>query len=179
MGACLVQLVPHSFTDVGDKAKLLKFIKESAAKIEDEFGVATICGFIEDLPNYYAYGRIRFNEDCLNGIDTPRINLRKDFWQIDYIYHYGHIVSNVGGELYLRDFCCRLARALGSSYSHYTDDYYIQRFESIGDSFDDIMRDSQRITKRYSPEYFKEHEWREITGHYSDHYDDYFEDLPE
>lgn len=174
MGACLVQLIPHSYTDVGNEQKVLGFLKKSATQIEESFGVATICTQPEILDDY-SYGEISFDEGALDKIGYLRIYLRRDFWQVEYAYHYHQIAINYNGKLFLRDFCCDLARALGATYSHYCDDCFIQYHEGIGETLNDVLKDVRSVTQRYPAEYLKALDWDEVMKPCSCHYDDYFD----
>lgn len=179
MGAILVQLVPHSFTDFGDPEKVKKFLKKSASDLEEKLGVVTILDSPDELIELdYSYGTIGFKEGSFK-VNAPQIFLRRDFWQIDYYLHYPQIVINYDGQLSVRDIACKIARALGANYSHYCDDYFIDHFDNIGDTFVDMMERAKKESKRYPAEFFRTHAWSEVNGLYCDHYDDYFEDIPE
>ena len=173
MGAILIQLIPHEFKEIDDKDKRHQFLVETSTILSKRLN-KTVC--VREFDDYFDYGSLGAIDIDIKGT-YETVHLCRDYWRVDYPFHYAQIVINYDGVLIARNRCYQLAQILGSHYSHYCNEYFYEPYMEKDCSLESILSEARPNTQIYPAEYFRNHPWSEVMWHYNNHYDDNYEDI--
>lgn len=165
----LIQLIPHSFKGIDDKSSRHQFLVGTCDIISKALKEkTTICEYEPDF-DFGSWGSI-YLEDT-----EEEIYLCRDYWRVEYPFHYAQLVINNDGVLTARNRCYEIAKVLGGNYSHYCSDYFYDSFMEKDCLLEEVLNDAREYTEPFPAEYLSTHPWEEVNGHFGSHYDDNFE----